>query len=197
MSVEMTSVTVAEIDDANVRADLREFGRSWWIFLVAGLVWIFVSLMVLQFDQTSINTISAIVGIVFFLAAVEEGLHAVFVSGWRWLHLLLTALFIVGGVWSFAYSTMTFGVLALLLGWFFLIGGTFAIVGSLMNRGAELWWLELITGILMVAVAFWAVGDPDRSGWLLVLWVGLGAFFRGLNRIVFAFEVRSLTRMSA
>jgi len=197
MSVEMTYLEVSEIDDANVRADLREFGRAWWIFLVGGLVWILVSLLVLQFDQTSINTISAIVGIVFFLAAVEEGLHAVFISGWRWLHLLLTGLFIVGGVWSFAYSTMTFGVLALLLGWFFLIAGTFAIVGALMNRGVELWWLELITGILMVAVAFWAVGDPDRSGWLLVLWVGLGAFFRGLNRIVFAFQVRSLRGLSA
>ena len=197
MSVEMTYLEVSGFDDANVRADLREFGRSWWIFLVAGLVWIFVSLMVLQFDQTSINTISAIVGIVFLLAAVEEGLHAVFISGWRWLHLLLCGVFIVGGVWSFAYSTMTFGVLALLLGWFLLIAGTFAIVGALMNRGVELWWLELITGILMVAVAFWAVGDPDRSGWLLVLWVGLGAFFRGLSRIVFAFQVRSLKGLSA
>jgi uncharacterized membrane protein HdeD (DUF308 family) len=197
MSVEMTYLEVSALDDANVRADLREFGRSWWIFLVAGLVWIFVSLMVLQFDQTSINTISAIVGIVFLLAAVEEGLHSVFISGWRWLHLLLCGLFIVGGVWSFAYSTMTFGVLALLLGWFLLIAGTFAIVGALMNRGVELWWLELVTGILMVAVAFWAVGDPDRSGWLLVLWVGLGAFFRGLNRIVFAFQVRSLKGLSA
>ena len=72
-----------------MRADLREFGRSWWIFLVPGLVWIFVSLLVLQFDQTSINTITAIVGIVFFLAAFEEGLHAAFICGWRWLHLLL------------------------------------------------------------------------------------------------------------
>jgi len=197
MSVEVTRVTLAEVDDANVRADLRQFGRSWWIFLVVGLVWIFVSLMVLQFDQTSINTISAIVGIVFLLAAVEEGLHAVFISGWRWLHLLLTVAFVVGGIWSFAYSTMTFGVLALLLGWFLLIAGTFAIVGALMNRGVELWWLELITGILMVAVAFWAVGDPDRSAWLLVLWVVLGAFFRGLNRIVFAFQVRSLKGLAA
>src|SRR5690349_8710221 len=184
----MTYVTVSDLDDANVRADLREFGRSWWIFLVAGLVWIFVSLMVLQFDQTSINTISAIVGIVFFLAAFEEGLHAVFISGWRWLHLLLCGLFIVGGVWSFAYSTMTFGVLALLLGWFLLVAGPFAVVGALMNRGGELGWLELITGILMVAVGFWALGGPRRSGWLLVLWVGLGAFFRGLSRIVFAFQ---------
>jgi uncharacterized membrane protein HdeD (DUF308 family) len=193
----MTSVTLSDIEDANVRADLREFGRSWWIFLIAGLVWIFVSLMVLQFDQTSINTITAIVGIVFFLAAFEEGLHAIFIHGWRWLHLALTALFLVGGAWAFVDSAMTFGVLALLLSWFLLLAGTVEIVAALMNRDAELWWLGLITGILMVGIAFWAVGDPDRSGWLLVLWVGLGAFFRGLSRIVFAFQVRALKEVGA
>ena len=197
MSVEITTVTFEELDDANVRADLRQFGRSWWIFLVVGLVWIFVSLLVLQFDQTSINTISAVVGIVLFLAAVEEALHAVFTRGWMWLHLLLTVVFLLGGAWAFVYSTMTFGVLAILLSWFLLIGGTVEIVASLMNRDAELWWLGLITGILLVGVAFWAIGDPDRTGWLLVLWVGLGAFFRGLGRIIFAFQVRSLKRVAA
>ena len=45
---------------------------------------------------------------------------------------------------------MTFGVLAILLSWFLLLAGTFEIVASLMNRAAELWWLGLITGILMV-----------------------------------------------
>jgi len=191
MSIEVTAVTVATLDDANVRADLRHFGRSWWIFLVAGLVWIFVSLLVLQFDQTSINTITAIVGIVFFLAGFEEALHGAFIGGWRWLHLLLALLFLVGGAFAFIYATMTFGVLAILLSWFLLLAGTVEIVAALMNRSAELWWLGLITGIVMVGIAFWAIGDPDRTGWLLVLWVGLGALFRGLSRIVFAFQVRS------
>ena len=34
MDIEVTTVTLAELDDANVRSDLREFARSWWIFLV-------------------------------------------------------------------------------------------------------------------------------------------------------------------
>ena len=197
MDIEVTTVTLAELDDANVRSDLREFARSWWIFLVGGLVWIFVSLLVLQFDQTSINTITAIVGIVFFLAAFEEALHGAFIRGWRWLHFVLALVFFVGGAAAFIYTNMTFGVLAILLSWFLLLGGTVEIVASLMNRDAELWWLGLITGILLVAVAFWAIGDPDRSGWLLALWIGLGALFRGLGRIVFAFQVRALKEVRA
>lgn len=194
MSVDVTYVVV---DDAELRADLREVGRAWWLFLIAGLVWIFVSLLVLQFDQTSINTITAIIGIVFFLAAFEEALHAAALKGWRWLHALLAVLFILGGVWSFAYPAQTFGALALLLAWFLLIGGTVEIVVSLMNRDADLWWLGLITGIVMVLLSFWAAGYPGRSGYLLMLWVGLSALFRGIGRIVFAFQIRHMRKVVA
>jgi uncharacterized membrane protein HdeD (DUF308 family) len=197
LRMDVTYVELGGVSDRDVRADLRTFGRAWWLLLVLGLVWIFVSLLVLQFDQTSINTITAIVGIVFFIAAFEEILHALVVPGWRWLHAGLGVLFVAGGVWSFAYPTQTFGTLALLLGWVLLIWGTFEIVAALMNRDVDLWWLELVTGIVMVLLAFWAVGYPGRSGYLLVLWVGLGALFRGIGRIVLAFQVRHLAKAAA
>ena len=67
-----------------------------------------------------------------------------------------------------------------------------------MNRDAELWWLGLVwPGIASVLITFWAVGYPGRSGYLLVLWVGLGALMHGIGRIVFAFQLRSLTKVAA
>ncbi len=146
MTAEVTYAPVDGYDDAEVRSDLQGVGSAWWVFLVMGIVWIFVSLMVLQFDQTSVNTITAIVGIV------------------------------------------------LLLAWCFLIGGTFQVIASLMNRDVDLWWLGLLAGIAMIALAFWAVGYPGRSAYLLVLWVGLGALFRGISEVVMAFQVKKLAR---
>ena len=35
--------------------------------------------------------------------------------------------------------------------------------------------------------ALWALGYPGRSAWLLVLWVGFGAMFRGIGDLVAAF----------
>jgi uncharacterized membrane protein HdeD (DUF308 family) len=185
---------VAGAEDAEVRDDLRAVGTAWWIFLVMGIVWIFVSLLVLQFDQTSVNTITAIVGIVVLLASAQELFHTIVLPGWRWLHAILALVFLVAGIGAFVYSEWTFGALALLLSWFLLIGGTFEVIASLMNRDVDLWWLGLLAGIAMILIAFWAVGYPGRSGYLLVLWVGLAALFRGIGQIVMAFQVKKLAR---
>ena len=190
----MTYAAVDGYDDAEVRSDLRDVCSAWWVFLVMGIVWIFVSLLVLQFDQTSVNTITTIVGILVLLAAVEELFHAFVLPGWRWLHGILAFLFLLGGIGTFVYSTWTFGALALLFSWFLLIGGTFELIASLMNRDVDLWWLGLLAGIAMILLAFWAVGYPGRSAQLFVLWVGFAALFRGISRIVLAFQVKRLAK---
>jgi uncharacterized membrane protein HdeD (DUF308 family) len=194
VTAEVGYAPVAGAEDAEVRDDLRAVGTAWWIFLVMGIVWIFVSLLVLQFDQTSVNTITAIVGIVVLLASAQELFHTIVLPGWRWLHAILALVFLVAGIGAFVYSEWTFGALALLLSWFLLIGGTFEVIASLMNRDVDLWWLGLLAGIAMILIAFWAVGYPGRSGYLLVLWVGLAALFRGIGQIVMAFQVKKLAR---
>ncbi len=194
MTSETTYESVVVVDDAEIREDLRDFGKAWWIFLITGLLWILVSLLVLQFDQTSINTIAAFVGVVLLLASAEELFHTFLLPGWRWLHAILALLFLLVGIDAFVYTLWTFGALALLVGWFLLIAGTFEVVASLSNRDVDLWWLGLISGIVMILLAFWAVGYPGRSGYLLVLWVGLGSLFRGISRLVFAFQVKKLAK---
>ena len=194
MTYEAAYVAVGPVGDAEIRADLREFGRAWWIFLVTGLFWIFVSLLLLQFDQTSVNTIAAFIGIMLLLAAVEEFFHAILMRGWRWLHALLALVFVFGGISAFVYSVWTFGALAILVSWFLLIRGSFEVFASLSNRDVDLWWLGLLSGIAMIVLAFWAIGYPGRSGYLLLLWVGLGAMFRGISEIVLAFQVKKLAR---
>ena len=193
MSVEMTYVEV-DLNDPEVRADLRGFAKAWWLFLVTGILWLIVSLAVLQFDQTSINTIKFLVGLVMILATIEEAFHAIILPGWRWAHALLALLFLAVTIAVFTYPAMTFGTLAILIAWFLLVRGAFEIVASIMNRDLDLWWLGLIAGIAQVLIAFWAIGYPGRSAFLLVLWVGLGAMFRGIEQIVMAFQVKKLAK---
>ena len=176
----------------DVRADIKEFSRAWWIFLVTGIAWIFVSIFVLQFDLQSVRAISFVTGIVILIAALDELFAAFVAPGWKWLHAVLAVLFLFGGIWAFAYPTQTFGALAVLIAWFLLIRGTFEAVASLFNRDVDLWWLGLIAGIAQIFIAFWAIGYPGRSAWLLVLWVGLAALFHGISSIVVAFQIKHL-----
>ncbi|HMK98722.1 MAG TPA: hypothetical protein VK428_00890 [Acidimicrobiales bacterium] len=55
------------------------------------------------------------------------------------------------------------------------------------------WWLGLITGILEIALGFWASQQyiAARAA-LLILWVGIYAVVRGIGDLVLAFEVRSV-----
>lgn len=181
----------------DVREDIRGFTRGWWLFLVTGLLWMFVSLFILQFDLRSVTMIATLTGIVLFIAAAEEVFIAVVAEGWRWLHWLLAALFLFGGVWAFAFPAQTFGTLAILVSWFLLLKGAFDVVAALSSTDVPFWWFVLIVGIAEIAVAFWAIGYPGRSAWLLILWVGLGAMFRGIGQIMLAFQIKKLKGLLA
>ncbi len=174
------------------RAALGEAARHWWVLLVAGICWVLISLAILQFDLTSVWSIAILTGIVLIFAGVDEIFNAVVSPGWTWVHALLAFLFLAGGVIAFAWPQSTFEVIARLFAWYLLFKGTFDVIIAVENRTRDLWWLLLITGIAEIVLAFWAVGYQGRSAALLILWVGIGALFRGVTNIFVAFQLRSL-----
>jgi uncharacterized membrane protein HdeD (DUF308 family) len=184
----------AVVGPAAVRDDLREFPGTWWFFLITGIAWIFVSFFILQFDADSVWLIGLMFAIVLILSGFNELFAMLAMPGWKWLHGLLAIVLIAGGVWALAYPGQTFGTLALLVGWMLLFKGTFDFVAALASRGVELWWLTLISGIIQIAIGFWAIGYPGRSAALLILWIGFGAMFRGVSEIVLAFQAHALRR---
>ena len=192
----MAAATVSDsgLYHSRVRDDIRDYTGPWWLWIIFGIAWIWLSLLVLQFDLDSIYAIGLLFAIVMIVAGVEE-VFAVFVlPGWKWLHALMAVLFLFAGVWALAYPGQTFGTLALLVGWFLLIKGTFDIIVAIASHGTELWWLTLIVGMLEIGLAFWATAYPGRSATLLILWVGISALMRGITSIVLAFQMRSLRR---
>ncbi|MGH2634892.1 MAG: HdeD family acid-resistance protein [Actinomycetota bacterium] len=173
-----------------------EMARWWWVFLLTGIAWILFSLMILQFDLRSATAIGFLAGFMFIVAGFNEFAVMAMVGGWKWLHALLGILFIVTGVMAVAWPNRTFVIVANLVAWFLLFKGTFDIVIAFATRGQELWWVQLIAGILNVVIAFWAAGYPGRSAVLLILWVGISSLTRGVTELVLAFQLRGLKRDS-
>ena len=60
------------------------------------------------------------------------------------------------------------------------------------RRAIEVWWLQLLGGLIAVALGFWAAGYWGRGAVLLVAWAAAFAVIRGVRDIVFAFRVREL-----
>ena len=75
-----------------------------------------------------------------------------------------------------------------------MFAGTFDIITAIsIRREIEVWWLQLIEGIIELALGFWAAGYYGRSTILLVAWVSAFTLIRGIRDIVLAFRVRELT----
>jgi uncharacterized membrane protein HdeD (DUF308 family) len=172
-------------------AGVAEATGYWWVLLISGVLWVLLSLAILQFNLTSVWSIAILTGVVLCAAGVGELTVAIVAPRWRVAHALLGVLFLVGGIMAFVWPQSTFVVLARLIGWYLIFLGAFEIAESITFRG-DLWWLRLIAGVATIAIAFWAVESLTRSAVLLVLWVGIGALMRGFSQMFTALEWRHI-----
>ena len=165
--------------------------RPWWTFLVTGVAWVLIALAILTIDAGSPRVIAYLTGGVLILAGINELVMVVVAPGLRWLHLLVGLLFAVIGLLPFFEPYQTFGTLAVLIGWYFVIKGISDCVISIVERAVlPLWGLLLTAGIAEVALGVWAIGYPGRSAWLLTVWIGLAALIRGISQIFASFGSR-------
>jgi len=179
--------------DLEEREALESAARSWWLFLLTGLLWLLFSIIIFRFDYTSVTAISVLFGIVALAAGVNECLMFVTSHGWwKILHLLLGLIFVVVGVVAFVHPGGTFEALAAVMAFFLIFKGFFDIVVSIATKEElHAWWVQLVAGIVEVLIGFWAAGYWGRSAILLVIWVGVIALMRGITEIIFAFKLRA------
>ena len=127
----------------------------WWLFLVTGILWMLIALVVLRFNVTSIAAVGALMGAVFLIAGVNEFMALGTTEGWKAPR---PAGHPVSAARSGPSSTRSAPStsLAALLGFLLLFKGVFDISAVVTKPVNELWWLGLVVGILEILLAFWA-----------------------------------------
>ena len=179
---------------ANLRGNVREITGYWWVWLVTGIAWLVVALVILQFDDASVTTVGILIGLMFLFAGFQNIVLASVAESLRWLWVLFGALFLVAAVISFINPEDTFAGMADILGFLFLIVGVWWMVQAFVERSLNpLWWLGLISGILMTGLAFWTSGQFFiEKAYVLLVFAGIWALMAGVGDIVRAFAVRRL-----
>jgi uncharacterized membrane protein HdeD (DUF308 family) len=168
------------------------FSVPWWLYLVTGAAWFIIAWIVLRFDLRSVAAISIMAGIVILAAGLAELFNAFIAPGWRWLHGILGAVFVITGIIAFFRPGGTFAMLAAFVGWYLLFKGMLDIILAFATKDVnDAWWLGLVVGIIEVGLGFWAAGSFGRSAGLLIVFVGAIALTRGITDIVLAFRLRS------
>ncbi len=185
-------------EDAGAREAGAAMGSLWWLWLIAGIAWIVIALVVLQFDQASITTVGVLIGIMFIISAFQQFALGAFVGGWLQLVMWLFGfLFLVAGIIAFISPENTFAAIADILGFLFLLVGIFWIIQAFGDREVnDLWWLGLIAGILMIILAFWTGGQffIDKA-YVLLVFAGIWALLEGVTDIIKAFQIRRLSKL--
>jgi uncharacterized membrane protein HdeD (DUF308 family) len=178
-----------------VGANVRDITGYWWAALAAGIAWVVVALVILQFNNASVTTVGILVGLMFTFAGIQN-LALASVPGMtaRWAWALFGVLFLVSAVICFAHPASTFAGPADILGFLFLLVGVWWMVGAFLERAVNpAWWLRLISGILMTVMAFWTSGQFFiEKAYVLLVFAGIWALMTGITDIVRAFEIRRL-----
>jgi uncharacterized membrane protein HdeD (DUF308 family) len=185
----------------SLREDMQTMTRNWGWFLAAGIAWIVFAFLLLSFNYRTVWAIAVFFGIGFIVGGIMEFAVAAVAPGWKWLYVLIGIVSIVAGVIALMWPGETFLVLSAIVGWLLLFYGIIDIVFAFSTRHLEsLWWMQLISGTIMVLLGFWAI-SPDnatvatyRGAVLLVVWIGVAALFRGISDIILGFRLRSVQR---
>jgi uncharacterized membrane protein HdeD (DUF308 family) len=181
------------------REILEEAADRWWIFLVTGIAWLVFALLVFQWDYTTVYAISILFGIVALVAGINEFFQIVVSStGWKIVHGILGVLYVIVGVWALVNPRSAFTTLAALVAFFLLFKGIFDLTVAFMTKDEfDLWWLQLVLGIVEILLAFWVAGSFRTSAIFLVAYVGIIALSRGITELFVAFKLRGLRKRLA
>src|SRR4029450_8499067 len=186
------------------RMVVREAARYWWVFLVTGVASLIVAWLAVPPNVTSLTTVGVLLGVVFLGAGINEvALASVVPGGWKVWHIIMSIIFFLGALWGFIEPIDTFFALVSVLGLILIFYGAFEIIRAVASRPVNpYWWLQLITGILLVLLAFWVSGS-DRAyalaqrTYLLLFWVAFLPLSRGSAQTILAFTVRHAGREAA
>jgi uncharacterized membrane protein HdeD (DUF308 family) len=177
-----------------LRPFLAQVARYWWVELLVGVLWVVIALVVLKFNHASVVTVGVLTGIMFLLFAAEEFALAALDRSLRWMWALFGILLTAAGIVALIHPRNTFAGFADILGFVFLLIGIIWMIQAFTERAFnDLWWLGLISGILMVVLAFWVSGEffLDRA-FTLLLFAGIWALIKGVTDVVRAFQIRAL-----
>lgn len=174
---------------AEERAMLR---RNWGWFVGLGVVLTIMGLAGLVFvGALSVVTV-IFVGWMFLIGGALEVGHAILRKGWQgfWLDLLSGALTLVAGLFILLRPIEGLGVLTMLLGILFLIGGIFRIgAGVAMNNPYRGWFI--LHGVISLVLGGLILADWPRSAlWVIGTFVAIDLLVSGLRLVSFGLEVR-------
>ena len=180
--------------DSVLKPVFAKVASYWWIAFVLGVLWILAGVFILKFNHASVVLVGVLTGILFLLYSLEEFALAAVDRGARWLWVIFGILLAVGGILCLIHPSATFAGVADILAFVFVLIGVVWMYQAFVERAFnDLWWLTLISGIVMMVMGFWVSGQfLITRAYTLLVFAGVWAVMTGIVYVVRAFQIRKL-----
>ena len=173
--------------------------KFWWLFIISGLLWLIIGVIVLQLDAQSLATVGYLVGFMLIFTGVEQFFVASAVAGWKWVWILFGVFFLIGGIWAVFNPIGTSAALAASLGLLFILIAVFWFIEAFATKDANsLWWLTLVAAVIMFGMGIWVGSQGLLSKTVtLLVFAGVWALVHAVGDFVRAFQLKKLGNLVA
>ncbi len=185
--------------DPAARQAVAGVAKWWWLFIVTGILWLIVGVILFQFDTQSLATLGYLVGFMLLFTGIEQFFVASAVKGWKWVWILFGVFFVLGGIWAILNPFATSFALATSLGLLFLLVAIFWIIEAFATKeGNSLWWLGLVSGLIMLGLAFWvSQQNTIAKVFTLLTFAAVWAVIHGIGDFVRAYRLKKVGALVA
>jgi uncharacterized membrane protein HdeD (DUF308 family) len=168
--------------------------KTWGWYLVAGILAMIFGFFVISYRHASVYAIIYLASGFFIAVGLLEIVGGIRAARQRWPMLLFGVIWIGAGIVGFVWPHVTIFIVAVLIGWGFLVLGIFDIVNSIRYHYLPYWWAYLIRGVIAVALGFLCIRHPGAPLTALVVFIGIMAIVFGAVEVLGAFSARHATK---
>jgi uncharacterized membrane protein HdeD (DUF308 family) len=173
-------------------SDLESLRKQWKSFLFMGILMIVLGFFAIGAATTVTIVSVALLGSLLLIGGIVQTVYSFWSRQWSgfFFSLLAGIIYSVTGFLLLMHPTAGALSLTLLLAAFYIIGGIFRIVGSIMMR-FEQWGWALLSGIikLVLGVLIWT-GWPATGLWIFGLFIGIDLIFYGWFWVLLALSAK-------
>ncbi len=173
----------------------QDVGRSWWVFLLYGIVAVVFGFIAIMRPLEAAAAMSWAAGI---MALVEAGISIVALfskdvpvsKAWLAFYALVSIAF---GILAVMYPLAMAGSLVLVLGVWLIIAGIYRIIFAIRLRKVIQgeWWM-ILGGVLGMVLGAMFIAQPLAGIVTTSLWIGIIALAYGLFQILASFRIKKL-----
>ncbi|HWF15688.1 MAG TPA: DUF308 domain-containing protein [Acidimicrobiales bacterium] len=164
--------------------------KMWGWYLAGGIISMIFGFFVISWRHATVYAVIYFASGFFIVGGLFELVGSFRMARQHWMHLIFGLVWVGAGIVGFAWPHITIYIVAVIIGWSFLVLGIFDIISSIRFHHLPYWWAYLVRGLVAVGIGFLCIRHPGAPLTALIVLMGILAILFGAVEVIGAFSAR-------